>query len=558
MPLTLLALLSLLPIAVVGIFLVGLRWPASRAMPLSYLTAASLALWVWRVPPAQVAAASVNGLVVAGRLLYIILGAILLLNVLRESGALGRIRQTFTDISPDRRVQAIIIGWLFGSFIEGAAGFGTPAAVAVPLMVGLGFPALAAVIVGMLIQSTPVSFGGVGTPILVGVSRSLKSDAAIEAAVTSLGHGSFEAGLSVIGWKVAVLHACAGVLIPLIVVCILTRFFGVRRSWKEGLAIWPFAVFAALMMIVPYLLVAIFLGPEFPSLLGALIGLAIVITASRRGFLMPREAWDFPPCETWPADWLGTIRPRLAQQRQMSFAIAWSPYVLVALLLVLTRLPELPFKAWVSAWKVTSPGLFGTSIRIEETPLYVPGTIFVGVSLLTMLVQRIRWAGCRHALGDSARAIVAAATALVFTVPLVEVFLNSSGGLAGYDKMPFVLAEAIAQLSGRAWPLIAPWIGGLGASVAGSNTMSNMMFAQFQYRVGERIGVDPTWVVALQAVGGAAGNMICVHNVVAASAVVGLLGREGSVIRRTLLPFCYYALVTGAVGTMIILGLSSS
>ena len=110
----------------------------------------------------------------------------------------------------------------------------------------------------------------------------------------------------------------------------------------------------------------------------------------------------------------------------------------------------------------------------------------------------------------------------------------------------------VAALVGGAWPIFAPFIGGIGAAVAGSNTVSNMMFSLFQFGMGERIGVDPTWIVALQAVGGAAGNMICVHNVVAASAVVGLLGREGSVIRLTLAPFVYYALLPGALGYFIV------
>jgi lactate permease len=159
-----LALLSLIPIAVVALFLVGLRWPARTAMPLSYLTALGLALFVWRVPGAQVAAATVTGVVTAATLLWIIFGAIFLLNVLQESGALRRIRQGFTDITPDRRLQVIIVAWLFGAFIEGAAGFGTPAAVAVPLLVGLGFPGMAAVLAGMVIQSTPVSFGAAALP----------------------------------------------------------------------------------------------------------------------------------------------------------------------------------------------------------------------------------------------------------------------------------------------------------------------------------------------------------------------------------------------------------
>ena len=129
----LLALFAFLPILFAGGLVIGLRWPASRAMPVAFLTAAGLALYIWEVPGSQVAAASLKGLVIAVSLLYIIFGAILLLNTLRESGGLSVIRQGFTSLSPDRRVQVIVIAWLFGAFIEGSAGFGSPAAVAVPL-----------------------------------------------------------------------------------------------------------------------------------------------------------------------------------------------------------------------------------------------------------------------------------------------------------------------------------------------------------------------------------------------------------------------------------------
>jgi lactate permease len=142
--------------------------------------------------------------------------------------------------------------------------------------------------------------------------------------------------------------------------------------------------------------------------------------------------------------------------------------------------------------------------------------------------------------------------ALLFTVPMVQVFINSSGGASGYQQMPLALAEGVADLAGNAWPLFATFIGGTGAFVAGSNTVSNMMFSLFQFGVAERIAADPLWIVALQAVGGASGNIICVHNVVAASAVVGLTGREGSVIRKTLPAFCYYAFLSGALGYSIV------
>ena len=185
-------------------------------------------------------------------------------------------------------------------------------------------------------------------------------------------------------------------------------------------------------------------------------------------------------------------------------------------------------------------------------PLYLPGTVFVVVSLITFYLHRMPVTAFRQAWRTSARTLIAASTALVFTVPMVQVFINSGGGSAGYREMPLALAAGVEALAGSAWPIFAPFIGGIGAAVAGSNTMSNMMFSLFQFDVGLRIGVDPTWVVALQAVGGAAGNTICVHNVVAASAVVGLVGKEGVVIRKTLVVFTYYALLSGALGYAIV------
>jgi lactate permease len=113
--------------------------------------------------------------------------------------------------------------------------------------------------------------------------------------------------------------------------------------------------------------------------------------------------------------------------------------------------------------------------------------------------------------------------------------------------MPLVLAQAAAAIAGTSWPLFAPWIGALGAFVAGSNTVSNLMFALFQFATALKIGVSPSLVVAAQAVGGAAGNMITVHNVVAASATVGLAGREGALIRKTLIPMTYYCVAAGAL-----------
>lgn len=556
-----LALLALLPIAAVALLLVVLRWPASRAMPICYAVAVALALGVWQVPLVQVTAASLKGIVVTFELLYIIFGAILLLNTVRESGGLQAIRQSFSNISPDRRVQVIIVAWLFGSFIEGSAGFGTPAAVAVPLLVGLGFPALSAVIAGMMIQSTPVSFGAVGTPILVGVSTGLAGQGTIDEFAAQAGFDNGRALLSLIGLRVACLHAIAGTLVPLFVIATMTRIFGAHKSFMEGLRLWPFALFAACAMTVPYVLVAWLLGPEFPSLLGGLIGLAIVIPAAKCGFLVPRgdQVWDFPPTAQWPSDWMGSasVQPVADHGRQPSLFVAWLPYLIVALLLVITRqnsLFGLEFSPQALCRSVSIPlkNILATNISEEVLPLYIPGAVFIVASVCAFVLHRMQPSDYATAWRASGRTIVAASVALIFTVPMVQVFINSDAGSAGYPQMPLALASGVKAVVGNAWPLLATFIGGLGAAVAGSNTVSNMMFALFQYDVGVKLGVDPVWIVALQAVGGAAGNTICVHNVVAASAVVGLIGKEGLVIRKTLPLFTYYALLTGMMGYLIV------
>jgi lactate permease len=339
----------------------------------------------------------------------------------------------------------------------------------------------------------------------------------------------------------------------------MTRLFGPHRSIRDGLAVWPFAVFAALAMILPYVAVARFLGPEFPSLIGGLIGLAIVITAARSNFLTPREdePWDFGEPSHWPAEWSGAgLQTKDAPRpRAIGIFAAWLPYVLVAILLVVTRQRELfgfsPV-SWVQSFSFSTGPILGTEISETVRWAYLPGTVFILVSIAAFILHRMTMQNYVSALTASAKTVLAASVALIFTIPMVQVFINSGGGLAGYDKMPIALATGVRELVGQAWPLFAPFIGGIGASVAGSNTVSNMMFSLFQFEVGQQLQIDPVWIVALQAVGGAAGNTICVHNVVTASAVVGLAGKEGTIIRCTLLVFLYYAFTAGTVGYLII------
>ena len=549
---TLYALAAFVPVMAVMFFLVILRWPAVKAMPVAYVLTIIVALSVWKVPLQHVIGATFRGGMIALTLLWIIFGAILLLFTLRESGAVTTIRRGFMGVSKDRRIQAIIVAWLFGCFIEGASGFGTPAAVASPLLLALGFPALAAVMMTLIIQSTPVSFGAVGTPIVVGMGQSLNVPVVEEAlAASSIAYDDF---LYQLGVFTAMPHAIIGVLIPLIIVCMMTRFFGEKRSIKEGLEVWKFALFAGLSFVVPYFLVAVLLGPEFPSLFGGLIGLAIVVPATRMGFLQPKgEPWDFPPRDQWEQEWVGNITAEAGEERRhMTLWLAWVPYLLVAAFLALTHIRQLPIRGWLTSPSVTFTwdSILGTSLSQSVQPLFLPGTIFVTVALITVVLHRMTKQEVGAAWMDSARKMAAPSLALLFAVGLVRVFIDSDTNASGLLSMPLVLAQYVAGIAQGTWPFFAAIIGAMGAFVAGSNTVSDLMFALFQYGVADQIGTSRIVILGIQAVGGAAGNMICVHNVVAASATVGLVGREGVLIRKTIIPMTYYLLMTGLLGLL--------
>ena len=546
---TLLSLLAFAPLVLAAILLVGLNWPARRAMPVVFIVTALIGLFAWDMTFNRVLASTLQGLVLTGAILWIIFGAILLLNTLKHSGAITAIRGGFSNISPDRRIQAIIVAWLFGCFIEGASGFGTPAAVAAPLLVALGFPALAAVMIGMMIQSTPVSFGAVGTPIVVGVSGGLDKAGLTDQLVAN--GSSWDAFYHLITSEVAIIHAVIGVLMPLFMCVMLTRFFGRNKSWLEGLAIAPFAIFAGLAFVIPYALAGIFLGPEFPSMIGALVGLLIVVPAAKAGFLVPKKQWDFADAKEWPVDWMGSIEIKLdslTAKKPMAIGLAWTPYILLAAILVLSRVSPTVKSFFtdnlVLGWKDIL-GEAGVSGSIQF--LYLPGGIMALVVLITFLLHRMKFSELTAAVSESSKTLIGAGFVLVFTIPMVRILINSGVNMGDLPSMPRAMAELVASSVGDIYPVFAPTVGALGAFIAGSNTVSNLMMSQFQFDTAGLIGVSGAMMVAGQAVGAAAGNMIAIHNVVAASPTVGLLGREGQTLRMTIIPTIYYIVAAGLI-----------
>ncbi|WP_300906705.1 L-lactate permease [uncultured Desulfovibrio sp.] len=543
-----LALLAVIPIVAALVLMVGMRWPATRAMPVAWLACVICGLVGWKLDVMYLAALSLQGVVVAVGVLIIVFGAILVLYTLEQSGGMETIQYGMQNVSRDRRIQTIIIGFLFAAFIEGAAGFGTPAALAAPLLLGLGFPAMAAAVVCLVFNSVPVTFGAVGTPVIVGFGFLKKPVAEAVAANPGLPFTSYDGFCKVVSEWATLMHAPMAIILTIFMLGFLTRFFGKEQSWSIGFRAWKFCVFAAVCFLIPYLLCAWLLGPEFPAMLGGLIGLGVVVWATKKGICVPRDVWGFAPSNEWDPSWSGTtpVSTKTEFQAHMSQFQAWLPYVLICALLVISRVPQLGLKGILTAQKLSFNNILGfQGVSASIDYLYLPGTFFIVVSLLTILLHKMPASAVKAAWGESLRKMKAPTIALIFAVALVSIFRGSGANPAGVPSMPLALAEAVAAAAGSVWPILAAFVGGLGAFITGSCTVSDLMFAEFQWGMAATLELPRQIIVAAQGVGGAMGNMVCVHNIVAACAVVGLSGREGEVLKRTFWPFVLYGVVVG-------------
>ncbi|MFC4544282.1 L-lactate permease [Halosolutus amylolyticus] len=566
------------PLVVVSVLLVGLLWPATRAMPIAWLSALAVGFFVWEMPITWLAAATIEGVITAIQILFIVFGALVLLYTMLRAGAFDVLNGGFATISEDRRVQVVLIAFFLSTFVEGAAGFGSPAAVVAPLLLGLGFPALAAVVAALIGHIIAVTYGAVGTPIIVGIREPVASVSSIRSAIEAEGLTATEFAVNVAAWA-ATYHLLVGFVMPLFVVGMVVYFFDEpgNRSIRPALEVWPLCLFAGFAFVIPYWLSAWFISAEFPALVGSMVGAAITIAALREGYFLPEEEWTFPEQEEWPDHWVGSIQPSearsvLAGSHDISLLRAWSPYLLLLGLLICTRVfdplpgllqgePVQLFSARISLTLGTittgvgefTVGLFrfewanilGTELGNGIDFTYVPGTwllvsAIAAIGLFDMDRTQVREAW----LGATAK-LVSPLIALVFVLAMAHVMLQSGSHADGVDSMIVVLGTATANLFGPAYPLVAALIGALGAALVGSNTVSNLTFGPFQFVAAQRLGLSHELIVGAQAVGGAIGNLVAIHNVVAALATVGLIGEEGRVIRLNLVPLVYYTVFVG-------------
>lgn len=556
-PVLTLALVGIVPIGVAFVLLAGLRWSAARAMGVGWLLATGIGLTYWGMDSTWLVASAVYGALQAVDIILIVFGAILLMNYLEGSGAIATIRWYFGQIEGDRRIQVLLIGLGFMTIIEGAAGFGTPGALAAPLLIGLGFPPLAAAVFGLFFNAPNPPFGAAGTPVIGGTG------AVIDPALSgSMGSGEF---LSLVSAWSGLVTGLTYVFWGLLGVFFMTYWFGDERTVGSAvrgtLPIAPFALLLGAVTGGVQLAIAWFVGPALPDIAAGFVVLAVGLFLANNDILIPEARWDFPDESTWTDTWLGGLAlddlARDQPEREMPVLLAWTPYLLVALALLVTRWPDLTVGGvavlgWIQSFTVSIDSILGTELGYTLQYLYLPGTMpFIPIAVLTGVLHRMDTAEMGAAWKRSVQQVAPAALTLIIAVSMTQIMIQSQTNTADILGMMEALSRALAMGAGGLLPLISPWIGAIGSFMTGSNTSSNILFSVLQYNAAETVGLSRVIVVSLQNVGGGLGNMISVLNVAAICGVVGITGREGDLLRKAIVPMALFALFAGLFGMLL-------
>lgn len=517
-------LFAVFPFVTLFLLMAVFNRPAYVAAPLTAFLLALGGFFIWGIPQNLLAAAFVKGLGVTLDIMLIIFGAIFFVNVLKQLNFFEPIQSLFSGVSVDKRIQAIMVSWFFVGFIEGIAGFGTPALLAIPILLALGFNPLTSVVLALVGDSIAVVFGAVGVPISIGIAEGVSLQD-VGSLVTEVSIGA------------SLLNLLLGVLIPLMISVIVS--YECCNSVKRGLEVWKFALVSSVVFMLPSLAAAYWLGPEFPSVIGALTGGVIMIYFLRRGWFQPKSPllFDQPINTSTHVDLKKLLK-------------VITPYLIVIILLLITRLPQFRIGEFLKslAWQVES--LFNSEVAFAFNWAYSPGIIFIIATLVVVAIFHNKDIDINSALFETVRRVALPFLGLVFVLYIVQILLLSYYNQNGLPSMPLYLAEQM-QAVGIAWPFIAPFIGAVGAFIAGSSTVSNLLFSSLQYTTATTIGISAVLVLSLQAVGSALGNMIAIHNILAAEAVAGLKNMEGKILRKTLIPVLIYGSILGVIGLLV-------
>lgn len=515
-------LVSLIPVIFFFVALVGLRLKGYVAGGLTVLLAFLVAVLGYGMPLAKAVWATLYGFGYGlWPIAWIIVAAVFLYKIAVRTGQFEVIRQSVLSITEDQRLLVVLIGFCFGAFLEGAAGFGAPVAITAALLVGLGLNPLYAAGLCLIANTAPVAFGALGIPITV-------------------------AG-SLTGIPAHTIGAIAGRQLPLL--ALFVPFFmvylmdsgkgGAKAGMKGVRDLWPALLVAGLSFAVTQYFTSNHLGPELPDITSALVSL--LATAGFLKFWQPREIQPIPAPQT-----VGAAYRPVTELTAAKVLKAWSPFLLLTLFVVIWSLPAFkalfdlkapgPLSWMVLHWDV--PTLHNQVMKVapivpEPTPYAASYKLdwFSGTGTGIFLAALVSMA----VLGMKPREGVQtfAETLKELAYPILSImFVLGFAYIANYSGQSATLALALAQ-TGHLFPLFSPMLGWLGVFLTGSDTSSNALFSGLQQVTAQQIGVNPALTVAANTTGGVTGKMISPQSIAVACAAVGLVGRESELLRFT-------------------------
>jgi lactate permease len=469
------------PILLVLVGMIVLKKPAVVVTPIALAYTVALGMVAFGGSTTDTAAGLIVGLLDGTRIVWLILGAFTILLMMIGTGAMDRVKEAIAGVTDDRRVHVLIIAVMFGVFLEGAAGAGTPAAIGAPFLVGLGFSPLSSAVATLIANSVPVSWGGAGVTTIMGIEPVREYMTVMEASAA-----------------VGRIHMVGAILLPFLVTL---TIFG--RKGTSGLL--PFLLFSGGFMAVVLFCLSSFVGPELTSMT---TGLATLVAAL---FFLRLVGTDTPD------EFLYTPAP--ASESRHSAARAFSPYILLLVLLPVVRY----------SFPLSVLARYGYTVWV--------GAVVMASAFLGSLLLGAGTRGFLDYLRSALKKVMPALVAMCSLLALSDI-MTRTGMIA-------VLASALAPAAGPLYPALAVAVGALGSFMTGTNLGSNIMFGPMHADAALALGQNPVTVFAGQNAGGAIGNMICPNNVVAVATTVGILGQEGVIMKRVAPAFFALLLVYG-------------
>jgi lactate permease len=486
-----------------------LGWSAPKAAACGLITALAVSIGVFGMPwRAAVTAAGYGACFGLFPIGWIVLAAVFLYVLTVDTGEFEKVKASVVALSPDRRIQALLIAFCFGAFIEGAAGFGTPVAISAALLIGAGFPPLYAAGLTLIANTAPVAFGALGTPIIT------------LAKVTGLP----EMQLSAMAGRQLPLFA---LIVPAWMVCTLSGWRGLR-------GVWPAVITCGGSFAAVQFLVSNFLGPSLTDVAGGVTSMAALAALLR--VWRPSEPWDFSASD-FDETLVANNEPICTYSRR-EIIRAWVPWVILSACVFLWGVPQ--FRAVLDG--ATARTWTVPSLHEQVQP---DAAVVGGEGKPKAAEFRFNWLSATGT-GIMVAAILSAFWIGVSPIRFVRLFLHTLHRLrwplftiaamlaiaymTQYSGTDVTLGLAFTR-TGRLYPFFAPLLGWLGVALTGSDTSSNALFGNLQRVTAERLGLNPILICASNSTGGVMGKMIDAQSIVVASAATGQHGEEGRILR---------------------------